>query len=64
MQNFQIQRILKEAQNVANSDRKKLTENKIYKTCSNLCTSEYCPETIQVCLSRKYLSNNFDFFQA
>jgi vacuolar protein sorting-associated protein 53 len=58
MQNFQIQTILKEAQNVANSDSKKLTENEICKTCSILCTSEYCLETIQqVCLLRAYLVN-------
>ena len=55
MQNFQIQTILKEAQNVANSDSKKLTESEICKTCSILCTSEYCLETIQqVYLSRYY----------
>lgn len=49
MQNFQIQTIIKEAQNVANSasESKKLTENEICKTCSILCTAEYCLETIQ-----------------
>ena len=52
MQNFQIQTILKEAQNVANSDSKKLSENEICKTCSILCTSEYCLETIQQVLIR------------
>ena len=59
IQNFQIQNMLKESQNIASSglggssssglldSTKKLNENETCRICSILCTAEYCLETTQ-----------------